>query len=35
MKKKKNNIVAKILVWVMLIGMVGSMIASLLIYFIN
>lgn len=33
--KKNKNIAAKILVWVMLIAMVGSMIASLLIYFIN
>ena len=35
MKKKNKNIAAKILVWVMLIAMVGSMIASLLIYFVN
>lgn len=33
--KKNKNIAAKILVWIMLIAMVGSMIASLLIYFIN
>lgn len=34
-KKKNSNIAAKILVWIMLIAMVGSMIASLLIYFIR
>ena len=34
-KKKSNNLMAKILVWVMLIAMIGSMIASLLIYFVN
>ena len=34
-KKKNNNIVAKILVWVMLLAMVGSMVASLLIYFVR
>ncbi len=34
-KKKNNNIVAKILVWIMLIAMIGSMVASLLIYFIR
>ena len=33
MKKKKNNIFAKVLVWIMLIAMVGSLIASLLVYF--
>ena len=33
-KKKNNNIIAKILVWIMLIAMVGSMVASLLIYFL-
>ena len=36
MKKKKNkNIAAKILVWVMLIAMVGSLVASLLVYFVG
>lgn len=36
MKKKKNkNIAAKILVWVMLIAMVGSLVASLLVYFVR
>lgn len=34
-KKKNNNIIAKILVWIMLIAMIGSMVASLLIYFIR
>ena len=34
-KKKNNNIAAKILVWVMLIAMVGSLVASLLVYFVN
>ena len=34
-KKKNKNIAAKILVWIMLIAMVGSMVASLLIYFIR
>ena len=34
-KKKNKNIGAKILVWVMLIAMVGSLIASLLVYLIN
>ena len=33
-KKKNKNIAAKILVWIMLIAMVGSMVASLLIYFL-
>lgn len=33
--KKNKNIAAKILVWIMLIAMVGSMIASLAIYFIK
>ena len=33
--KKNKNIAAKILVWIMLIAMVGSMVASLLIYFIR
>ena len=31
-KKKKNNIAAKILVWVMLIAMIGSVIGSIFIY---
>ncbi len=34
-KKKNKNIAAKILVWIMLLAMVGSMVASLLIYFIR
>lgn len=34
-KNKNKNIAAKILVWIMLIAMVGSMVASLLIYFIS
>ena len=34
-KKKNTNIMAKILVWVMLIAMVGSMIAGLLVYFVR
>ena len=34
-KKKNNNIAAKVLVWVMLIAMVGSLIASLLVYFVR
>ena len=33
--KMNKNIAAKILVWIMLIAMVGSMVASLLIYFIR
>ncbi len=33
--KKNKNIAAKVLVWIMLIAMVGSMIASLAIYFIG
>ncbi len=34
-KKKSSNLAAKIIVWIMLIAMVGSMIASLVIYFVN
>lgn len=34
-KKKKNNIAAKILVWVMLLAMVGSMVAGLAVYFVR
>ena len=34
-KKKNTNIAAKILVWVMLVAMVGSLIASLVAYFIK
>ncbi len=35
-KKKKSNVslTYKILVWIMLIAMVGSMIAGLIVYFI-
>ncbi len=33
--KKNKNIAAKILVWIMLIAMVGSMVASLAIYFVR
>ena len=33
-KKKIKNLGTKILVWIMLIAMVGSFIASLVIYFI-
>ena len=32
MKKKKKRIGEKILVWVMLIAMVGSLLASVLVY---
>ena len=34
-KKKIKNLGAKILIWIMLIVMVGSIIASLAIYFIG
>ena len=34
-KKKIKNLGAKIMVWIMLLIMVGSMIASLAIYFIG
>ncbi len=34
-KKKSTNLAAKILVWVMLIAMIGSIIASFAIYLIN
>ena len=34
-KKKNKNIGAKILVWVMLIAMIGSLIAGVLVYLIN
>lgn len=34
-KKKINNLGAKIVVWLMLLIMVGSMIASLAIYFVG
>ena len=34
-KKKSKNIGAKILVWIMLIAMVGSFVASLAVYFVG
>lgn len=34
-KKKMKNLGSKILVWIMLIAMVGSFIASLAVYFIR
>ena len=34
-KKKIKNLGSKILVWIMLIAMVGSFIASLAVYFIK
>ncbi len=34
-KKSSTSLISKILVWIMLIAMVGSMIASLAIYFIG
>ena len=34
-KKKIKNLGTKILVWIMLIAMVGSFIASLAVYFIR
>ena len=34
-KKKNKNVGAKILVWIMLIAMVGSFIASLAVYFVS
>lgn len=33
-KTKNKNIMAKVLVWIMLITMVGSMLASLIIYLV-
>ena len=34
-KKSSTSLISKILVWIMLIAMVGSMIARLAIYFIR
>lgn len=34
-KKKIKNLGTKILVWIMLIAMIGSFVASLAVYFIN